>query len=384
MARELFDLEVGLRISAENSQTDFVELFQGTVAPGGDAGVLDDAPIGSLYIRRNGSNSEVLQKYQDNDNTSDWQKISSDVTLDQLSWRNEKVRAATIDTVTAGTVDVTGFSDNESGLDGNDFAVGEYLIGDIDGTPALFEVTAVNSAIDITVAAATQAIADNDTFIIQKYLPDSPGNQEDQAIVHFPVAGSPGIKISDVNWNFADGIGIASGYAPGSGNISNADTVNSAIEKLDGNNDAQDLVLGTAQGAVDFGTFTGTLFDNNESAKDLFQRIEDLLEEIKVIETTGITTEVSVDEVPTANVSACKWLVEAFEEATPANKRAVEVYALNNGTVADDTQYAKLKVGANFNVSLSVDVSGGNMRLRAASSTAGITVRVRRLQVTNI
>jgi hypothetical protein len=78
-------------------------------------------------------------------------------------------------------------------------------------------------------------------------------------------------------------------------------------------------------------------------------------------------------------------LIDAFEKATPDNKKAAEVYALNDGTSAvDDTVYARLRVGSNFNVQLSVDISGSDMRLRAASSTAGITVRARRIEVTNI
>lgn len=376
MSRQLYTVEKGLRIHGENTQAG-VDILFGSGAPGGDTGEQDAAGVGSLYLRTNG---QAYKKIGSANSAADWEEIGN-VTLDQLNWRNEKVRAATVDTLSAGSVDPTSFSDNESGLDGNDFAVGEYLIGDVDGTPVLYEVTAVTDADDITIAVAGQVIADNDTFIVQKYLPDSPADQEGQAIVHFPSATGPAVKIGDVNWDFATGINLSGGYTPGSGNVTSADTVESAIQKLDGVNDAQDSALGLAQGDVNFGAFTGDSLADDQSAKQLFQRIETLLEQLRGVQATGITTVTTVDSVPVASVKACKWTIEAFEEATPANRQALEIFALNDGTNVDDTVYAKLKLGSNFNLSISVDIDSGNMRLRAASTTAGVTVTARRVEV---
>ena len=58
----------------------------------------------------------------------------------------------------------------------------------------------------------------------------------------------------------------------------------------------------------------------------------------------------------------------------------VEVNALNNGTVSKENVVNKLRING-FNLSVDTDVSGGNMRLLVASSTAGVTVRVRRVEV---
>ena len=381
MSRQAFGIERALRIFDENSDTAYVDYLSGAGAPLGTSGKTDDAPIGSMYSDR--STGAVYKKITNTSSAADWEEIGN-VSIDDLHWRNELVRAATVDTVTAGTVDPTGFSDNESGLDGNDFSVGEYLIGDIDGVPALFEVTAVNAANDITVAAAAQAIASNDTFVVQAYLPDSPAAQELQAIIHIPVAGSPGIKIGDINWNFADGINLAAGYTAGSGDVSASDTVQSAIQKVDGNNDAQDSVLGTAQGATNLGAFTGfgaILLTATESVKSAIQKISDFLGGLRVVQVTGITSATAVDSVAHASVKHVVWHFEAFEEATPANRKSGTIEALTDGTSVDDTEYAKLKIGANFDLTLAVAINGANMELQASSGTAGVTVTVRRVQV---
>ena len=485
MSRTLFKAELGFEILAENADSG-VQLISGSAAPGGDSGIADAAPVGSMYIRQNGASSTIYQKVASGNSTSDWKENgSSGATIG--TWRPEAIVAVTNDVQGAGTRDytVSPFSDDQAPvLAASAFEVGKYVISDADGTPVLLEITG-QSGDDVTFAAASSPLSADDTFFVRNYLPDSPGDQENQAIVNYN--GSTVIKIADVDFAFATGIQLSSSYAAAAGNPVAGDTVEAAVAKLDGNNDQQDQVLGTSQGDTDLGifsgatipdgssvkgalqsvetayeetdanvddlvtlsglpenstdngtftgstipdssttkaalqsletahetlsstvteidgnvddlitlsgmpenstdngTFAGTLLADSLTTKAALQRIEDLLEELKVIETTGVTAEVSADEVPVATVSACKWLVEAFEEATPANKRAVEVYGLNNGTLVDETVYAKLKVGSNFNLSVSVDISGGNMRLRVSSSTAGVTVRVRRIQVTNI
>lgn len=489
MARDLFWVEKGLRIGDENSDTAFIEFLQGTAAPGGDAGEQDAAPIGSLFVRRDGASSTLYQKVANAGATSDWQENGSSSAAIG-TFRGEKVRAVTNDTVTAGVARdlvTSPFADDEGvTLSAADFALGEFIIADADGTPVLLEVTNISAPnVTFSTPGSAPALAEGDTFIANNYLPDSPADQEGQAIVNFN--GTIIIKVGDVDWNFADGINLAAGYTAGSGDVSSSDTVQSAIEKLDGNNDNQDTLIGTAQGDTDLGTFSGATIADNQTVKgalqdletayeetdanvddlitlsgvpenstdlgtftgaiipdnqnnkqalqaletfaeseassqdeieqnvddlitlsgvpenstdlgtfsgDLLadglttkgalQRLEDLLDELKMVEVTGVTTAVTVDEVPVATYSACKWFVEAFEEATPANKKAAEVYALNNGSVADDNVTSKLRVGSNFNVTLSVDISGGNMRLRVSSTTAGVTVRARRIGVVDI
>ena len=487
--RENFNIEKALRISKENSDTLHVDILFGSVLPGGDAGEQDAASIGSIYIRQNGSSSTIYQKVASSNVSADWQENGSSSAA-VGSWRGEKVISVTNDIVTAGVarnLTTSPFLDDDAPLlTSADFAIGDFIIADADGVPVLLEVSAIAApSVTFSTPASAPVLAIDDTFITRTYLPDNPGNKEGQAIVNFN--GSVMVKIGDIDWNFADGIQLALGYAAASGDVSDADTVQTAMQKIDGNNDAQDLLLGAVQGAInlgifsgvtitdnnsvkgalqeletahevtdqkandlvslsgmpqnaiDLGTFTGAIItDNNSvkgalqeletkngaqdlavsginqnvndlvtlsglpanstnlgtfagtliagalSTKSALQRIEDLLEEMKMVKAIGVTTATPIDAVPVATVSSCKWLVECFEEATPANKKSFEVYALNNGTLADDTVYGKLKLGANFNVSLSVDISGGNMRLMVSSTTAGITVSARRLGVYTI
>jgi hypothetical protein len=477
MSREVFNVELGLAISAENG-LDQAFILSGSAVPDGTSGKQSEAPIGSIYLRS--GTGELYQKIANAGAPADWE-LNGTSTAMLGNWRPERVDAHTGQVLSAGTTDPTAWSDNDGGADGDDFTVGHYIL---DGNCDLFEITAITSATNITIALAASQPAAQDMFGVRYNLPD-PAGQEGQAIITYD--GTNCIKVADVDFANASGISVDSGYTAGSGDPVAGDSVLQALQKIDGNNDNQDTLLGTAQGAVDLGTFsgatipdnvtvksalqsletayeetdanvddlitlsgvpenstdlgtftgaiisdnttvknalqeletfseseaadqdeidqnvddlitlsgrpensvdhgtfTGTLFADNQTSNALFQRIEDLLEEIKVVEVTGITTSTPVDSVPVATVSACKWLVEAFEEATPANKQAVEVYALNNGSAVDDTVYAKLKVGSNFNLSISVDISGGNMRLLASSSTAGVTVRARRVQVTNI
>lgn len=385
MARKLFGAELGFRLHAENDTGTFVDILQGAGAPPGSSGVSDEATIGSIWLDR--SNGDLYKKIANTSSASDWEAVGT-TSIDELSWRNEKVVAATNDTVSAGSVDVTAFSDNEKGLDGNDFSVGDYLLGDVDGTPALFEVTAVTSATDITVAAASQAIANNDTFIVQNYLPDSPASQEDQAIVHFPDASGSAVKIGDVNWNFADGINLAAGYAAASGDVTSADSIQSAIEKLDGNNDAQSSVLGTAQGDTDLGTFPGSIIADNDDVKGALTSLEDAAEGFAKTQ-TGVSSATVLDSVLVDDYRSVAWLVTAFDEANPSRIKSAIVHGANDGTasadatLADDNISSLLQNSPSFNTQISVVLSGTGaaqvMQLQVDTGEPGVTYTAVRL-----
>lgn len=376
MGRQFFNAEKGLAIHAENGDVQVV-MLSGTLAPTG-TGDQASAPIGSVYLRS--GTGEFYQKKTNLGNSSDWElNGSSSVSIG--TWRPENVIALTDETLAVGVRDLVAnpFTDDQAPLlVAADFVVGNHVIGGAGSTPILYKITAV-SGDEITLALADSAMVDQDAFVIKNYLPDSPADQEGNAIAVF----SAGImkKIGDFNWNIADGINLAPGYTPGNGSISSSDTVNSAIQKLDGNQQDIQAASGLTQGDVNYGTFSGGSLADNQTSKQLFQRLETLLEQMRGVQVAGITALATVDSVPHASVKSCKWLVEAFEVATPANRKAVEIYALNNGTLVDDTQYAKLSLGSNFNLNLVVDISGADMRLRASSSTAGVTVTARRIEV---
>lgn len=384
MARVLHGIEKGIRLHGENSDTSNVDILLGSAAPGGDTGEQDNAALGSIYLRTSGG---LYKKTGTANSAADWEEVGN-VAIDELSWRSEKVVAGTDDSLSAGAgIDPTSWSDNESGVDATNWNVGDFVLSDVDGTPALFEITAKASATSITLAAASQAIADNDTFMVQSYLPDSPGAQEGQAIVHFPSASGAGVKVGDVNWNFADGIGMAASYTPVNGTVSSADTVNSAIEKLDGNQIDLTTLSGVAQGAVDLGTFTGVIPDNS-TIKDALQSLETAIQSGVTYTQNGVTTATVIDSLLVDVACAVKWYIYVREAANPSRVKAFEVWATHNGTVSadatqvDDTTYAKLKIGANFDLTLSVSLNGTGaaqvIRLTAASTTAGVDVRATR------
>jgi hypothetical protein len=375
----MFAIEKGFRIYKENSDTLFIDLIFDAGAPAGTAGETDAAPVGSIYT--NSTNGGIWKKIADTSSASDWSELG-DVTIDELSWRNEKVRFATGDTIVAGSVDVLALTDNDDMVYG-DIAVGEYVIGDVDGTPALFEVTATPGTPNITVAAAGQALADNDTFVVQQYLPD-PTGQEDQAIIHFPLASGAGVKIGDINWEFATGINLSSGYTAQNGTLSSADTVESGMEKLDGNQQDIQTTLGVAQGSTNLGAFAAPgsfLLTATETVKSALQKLADYLFGLRVQQSTGITTVVAVDSLAHATYKHVVWHYEIFEEATPANRKSGSFEALTDGTSVDDTDYAKLKIGANFNATVAAVINGANLEFQVTSSTAGVTCNLRRITV---
>lgn len=384
MSRVLHAIEKGLRIYAENSNTAYVDFLFGSAAPGGDAGDQDAASIGSIYLRDNGS---FYQKTASTNATSDWTLNGSSSAVIG-TWRGERIRAVTNDTVSAGArnLSTTPFSDDESPLlTAADFVVGDYVIADADGTPALMEVTAVSSP-NVTFAAAANPLVANDTFVAINYLPDSPGAMEGQAIVNYN--GSLIVKLGDIDWSLATGISLSGSYVAASGNVAANDTVEAAIAKLDGVNDNQDTLFGTAQGATNLGTFTGTIIPDNSTVKAALQSLETEIENGGHTSASAITTITTVDSVLVDNYSAVKWYVVVSEDATPANKKAFEIFALHNGTASadassvDDDQYSILKKGSNFNLSVSVDLNGTGasqvMRLRVASTSAGVSVKAYR------
>ena len=361
MSLENFSAEQGYDILSENGDV-LVSTIAGSALPGGDAGIQDDAPIGSTYKRTNG---EIYTKIANAGAQADWLRIATSNDLLDLRWRNEDVIALTGDSLSAGAQDPTSWTDNEKGLDSSAFAVGTYVIG----ATQLWEVTAV-SAPNITLAAASPAMADKDAFIVRNYLPDTPAAQENQALVMYN--GSAMIKLADVDWNFADGINMAAGYAAAPGNVTASDTVQSSIQKLDGNLDNTSSILGRdVQVDTNMGTYTGTILTDNQDVKTNIQELEtaiDNFQPITKVKQAGVTAAVTLDSLPLASNNSAKWLVVVTLDSDTTRRRAFEIYAANDGvSVRKRTVYARLRMGANFDYAVDVDINGGNMRLQVSS-----------------
>lgn len=377
MSRDFFGIEKGLDIYAENGSL-LVRVMSGTASPDG---LLDQssAPVGSLYSRS--GVGELYQKIANNGNAADW-LLASNAAVTVGKWRGG-VKALTGGVVSVGVrnLTTTPFSDDDAPLlTSADFVVGDFVISNAFVTPVLLKVTAVSSP-NVTFALADYPILLDDTFIIDNYLPD-PAAGESKAIANYN--GTIMVKVADFDWSLATGVNLSTAYVAAAGNPLASDTLEVAIQKLDGNMDAVNALTGVAQTVTNLGAWTAPvdlLFIATSTVKALFQRVGELLLTTRGVSVVGITSSTMVDQVPVATVKACKWFVTAFEIATPANAVSFEVLALNNGTLVDDNLTGKLKTGSVFNLTTLIDVSGGNMRLMIASTTAGVTVTARRVEI---
>jgi len=386
MARTFWGVEKGFRILAENGTSIAMEMFVGTSFPGGDAGDQDAAPLGSLYWKI--GTAMIFRKIFTFNTTDDWELLSSSNLLS--GFRNELVRAATA-TVAPSSGSVinltsTPFTDDDAPLlTAANFTVGDRIIYGVGGTPKLMKVTVVSSP-NITVIDDLIPLSDNDAFLVRYYLPDSPDSQEKNSLVIY--SDGQIIKLGDFNWNLASGIGL-DGFVETQGPVTGSDTVQTALQKIAG--DASDLVTlsGVARGDLHLGAFAGDTIPDSQTTKQALQYLETALEARGLL--TGVTAIQTLDSVLVDKIKLAKWLVHAFEEANPARVQSMEISALHDGTTVgdaaniDNSIINKLKLGTTFNFTATVDLDGAGaaqaMRLRVASTTAGVTVTSRRIEV---
>lgn len=67
---------------------------------------------------------------------------------------------------------------------------------------------------------------------------------------------------------------VLTGYTPAAGNPAATDSILQALQKIDGNVDAVNTLSGAAQGAVNLGTFTGSIIADNVTIKAALQALE--------------------------------------------------------------------------------------------------------------
>ena len=146
---------------------------------------------------------------------------------------------------------------------------------------------------------------------------------------------------------------------------------------------------GEALDATNHGTFTGATIPDSSTTHAALQSLESAVESAQVTgKVTGITTIVTIDSVVVDDFHEAEWEIVSWEEATPANKKFQKLGALHNGTAGADASasdidvFSKKIVGSSFNAVYTVVFNGVGaaqvMRLRASSSTAGMTVEFRR------
>lgn len=362
MARTYFGIEKNLRIFKKNSDTDFVDHIFGAGAPIGTSGETDEAPIGSLY--QDTANGNLYIKKTDTSSAGDWSQFEAGAEADDIEIASPYTPASgdvtDADTVQSALEKIDGNNDAQDSLLGT--SQGDTDLGTFTGTTISDNTTVKNALQELETEVELKADASDVTEI--------DANVDDL------------ITLSGVAENSTD-LGTFTGDIIADNQTNKGALQDLETELVDTRDNADDLISlsGVAENSTDYGTFPGDSLADGQTGKELFERIEVLLEQMRGVQVTGITASTAVDSVPHADVKACKWLVEAFEEATPANRKALEVYALTDGSSVDDTVYAKLRVGSNFNLDIDVAINGANMELQAASSTAGVTVTARRIEV---
>lgn len=350
MSRVNFAVEQGYEIYALNGNL-LVAQLAGSAAPGGDAGVQDAAPIGSSYQRTDGS---LYIKTANVGATSDWDLIPVVLSAGYLAAN--------------GTVAIgDSFEEAIEKLDGNQLDL-ITLSGVAQGAVDLGTFTGAIIEDNRTVKEALQD------------LEDSMG-----ALVTLS-----GVALDAVDLGTFTGATI-----PDSSTIKGAlQSLETAHEEVDQNVNDLITLSGVAENATDLGTFTGAIISDNTTIKNALQELETFIENIEggvALSGSGVTAAVTADSILVDDVHSVEWEIVAWEEATPANKVFQKVTALHNGTavadatVVDDTAHTKLKVGANFSLTIEVDLDGTGasqaMRLRISSGTAGIAYEARRTGV---
>jgi len=418
MSRDLFRLEGGIHVTGVDSDVG-VQILHGSAIPS------IEAEAGSLYQRTNG---ELYQKNAAGTGTDKWTKMATIDDVTSINWRPELIRAltATVAPIEGATVDATALSDDDDGMVVGDFAIGEFIAFGSGGTEVLGKISAIASN-DLTITyIGFDALANNDMMLVRSYLPDAAG-QENSALVFY--SGTDYVKVSDFDWSLATGINLSSGYAASSGDVAASDTVEVAIQKIDGNVDAVEDALGVAQGDVNMGTFTDTILTDNTSAKANLQELgtdlqalqtasgiaaeatnygtftgdiitdsstnkvvlQELETAIEAVSANGsedaITTITVIDSALVDSFNGVIWDVFISLDSAPERCIQLAVHAVHDGfgsadaTVTDESVTNKLKIGAAFNYALTVSLSGtGAAQAMNLNISASAAVSVRSLR----
>jgi hypothetical protein len=342
------------------------------------------------------------------------------------------IEAITADDPTGKTTGA--FSDDSGSISGTDFwDETAWEVGD--------EVLSVNAAVlgHLFQWSGTewtdQGVLENYNARSVKFdFLDTAAGQRDGAAYLMKETGPDVIKIADFDLSTAATIKMATGYNPVSGNPSAADSIQGAVQKIDGNVDAVETVLGTAQGDTDLGnTGLNILADNTNvitavtdldnatsdnadyvgrdvtvddampdftalagsgmdtdytpnyisdsddltlSIAKLDQALKDSTEAMGAeTTTTGITGETVVNTYSVAGNIGAKFLVFAWDGA--GNRYAAEVYTLNNDTTVDFTEYGILSVGTS-SLDIAAEVNGSDIELKVTPASGTYTVKVQR------
>ena len=415
MAIDLFRLDLGVSIEDATSEA---HILQGLGAPGGDASAQDAAPIGSVFMRTN-TETDNLQFYYKwttaNNSSADWRQAASkdyvDAVAAGLSWREP---ALVLDDTTYATIAAAETAANIGDtVDGVNIVSGDRLLfTDLtSGNDNVYIVSGGTGAWTFT--EDTNLATDGDAILIQEgtsaeqqwvfdgtdwvQFGSDTSAAELAAIRDFIGKTGPGaefptytstdvitqgsnleVAIGDLDDAFGSGEITNDG-----GNFSISDDMSwgtaGTLELTDALNDLNNAI-GDRTYTDDNVVVDGETVASSIDALDI--AIGDVQNQTLIISGTNVvaTATVTVDTLALTDATEIVWIIQVRENGTPANREAIEVHALNDGsTLIDFNRSSKLRLGSPIaGLVVEGDISGTDMRLRV-TATNNIDYVVKRL-----
>ena len=413
MSLDLFRLIGGLSIQAEDLSSS-ANILQGSGIPGGDSGVQDAAPRGTIYLMT-GAETHNLQLFYKwttvNNSAADWRQAASkdyvDAVAQGISWRapvrviDTTLYASKADFPVTGTVDSVVLNTNDRVLFSNVTAAGEKNVFIWSGTDWTEDVNQETDGDAVLIEAGskteTQWVFDGTNWV-------QFGGAASQAELGFlrdyvgktgPGAESPTYSSTNVitqSSNLETAIGALDAIA-GSGSITNDTTdvtgSNYALSD-DLTNGGGTLTVTSALNQLNDAIGDRSYTQNNvvadgESAAASIEKIDIAVgglqaqgESIKLTNVV-VSSTATVDTIALTAATEVKWLIQVRETTTPANRQASEIHALTDGSTVDFTRYGVLKVGSTIaGLTISADINAGSIRLRVAA-TNNLDIVVKRV-----
>jgi len=403
MALDLFRVIQGLDIQLDDLSKN-ANVLVGDGAPGGTTET-NAAPIGSIWLRTD-AETDGLNLYWKhttvNNSTADWNQATDKTYVDAvaagLSWREP---ARVQDNVS--TTIPTGVAGNPITVDGVSIVDGDRVLFSNQATGTDNNVWIYDQATG-TFSEDPNGETDGDALLIQE------GSAAEQQWVYDGTAwvqfggatsaaelgyirtfiGKTGAGAENPTYSSTDVITQGDNLETAIGDLDAAigtqtytnDNVVTDGEDVTSSIDALDTALGNQTYTNDNVVTDGQTVTASIDAIDT--ALGDVIDQTLVITGTNVDAApaIPVDTIPVTEATEVKWILQVRSTGTPANRRALEVHAMTDGTNVDHTEYAVLKLGSNIaGLTVDVDVSGGDIRL-VLGATANVDYVIKRIGYT--
>ena len=313
MSLQNFGILQGLTINKVRSTNKLIIQDFGGVAPVGGIGVdgdyAQDATTNEFYLKTAGV----------------WAKTGLSARVDNIEsgirWIPGARAFTAITGLTVGALGATGSPAAVTDRGSLVFVSGDRLIT-ADGLVFVFG----GASWSAVTAPNNTPYKNGDTAFVQTFFPDA-SNANGVALVQWSSVNVVG-KIADFDFELANTINVSAGYTPGSGNPAPSESVEAILQKIDGNVDAVNASLGTAQGASNLGAFTGGTVTDNTTVKGAIQEIVTKSR----FEVSPASSSVAgvVDNVGVNTIKSLTWKITAVDTVTFA-RYTCTIVALANG-----------------------------------------------------